>query len=78
MDPNSGKVYRDITAEEAEARGLVPVSEHVADMLEVGAVAMAAADAAMQRRRDTQPKKTKAARRKRTATAKVSRRANRA
>lgn len=36
MDPNSGKIYRDLSEQEIKRRGLVPVSEEVAEMVEVG------------------------------------------
>lgn len=36
MDPNSGKIYRDLTEPEIKRRGLIPVSEEVAEMVEIG------------------------------------------
>lgn len=37
MDPNSGKIYRDVTEGEAKERGLVELTEEEADALEYAA-----------------------------------------
>ncbi len=74
MDPNSGKIYKGLTDEQAARLGLVPVSKEVADMVEVGAAAMALARSKV---RDTQATFSKEKRRKKAKAARTSRKANR-